>query len=101
MAPIPLTTTIDEIEEAIFHGVMKPITSALLKEDLDVNWTAYGTFFFCLIWMGYKFGPPIIYFCMRKANEWHKKKKPEHGQSVLEAADQVDSQSQLADQIAT
>jgi hypothetical protein len=40
---------------------------------------------------------------MKKATECHdkKKKKPQSEQSVLELADQVDSQTQLADQIAT
>jgi hypothetical protein len=75
-----------------------------LKEDPDVHWTAYETFFFCLVWMGYKFVPRIFYFCMEKATEWNnkkKKKEPLPGKSELEAADQVDSQTQLADQIAT
>jgi hypothetical protein len=101
MAPIP--STVEEIDEVIFHDVIKPIASAL-KED-GVHWTTYGPFFFCLVWMGYNFGPPIFYFFMRKANEWHdKKKKPRtnpNQEELGQLADQVNGQSQLADQIAT
>jgi hypothetical protein len=68
MPPIrdPLTTTSDQIEKAIFYDVMKPITSALFKEDPRVLWTSYGSVVFGLVWMGYKFRPRIFYYCISK-----------------------------------
>jgi hypothetical protein len=40
----PLTTTSDPIQDAIIQDVMKPITSALIKDN--PHWTLYGMFFF-------------------------------------------------------
>lgn len=51
----PLSTTPDQIEDAIIQDVMKPITSVLIKDN--PHWTSYGMFFFGLLWMEKKFGP--------------------------------------------
>jgi hypothetical protein len=83
----PLTTTSDPIQDAIIQDVMKPITSALIKDN--PHWTSYGMFFFGLLWMGNKFGPRIFYYCMKKATEWQNKikKKPQLSESQMEMAD--------------